>query len=139
MNPQPKMKKIKCPKYLMWLRNKKCVICGMHATPDKDVVASHQTIPIPASVKGTGQKEHDIHALPVHSTKHTELEHNMGLKIDNRVKKIIAHVFTYLIEIKNFEFARQIHEYEKKLKDSGDKHAQEKTLEWITREWEVRI
>lgn len=139
MNPQPKMKRIKCPKYLKWLRHGTCVICKMGMKPYDDIVPSHQTIPIPSSVKGTGQKEHDIWSLPVHSTEHNELEHNMGLKIDNRIKKIIAHIFTYLIEIKNFEFARQIHEYEKKLKDSGDKHAQKKTLEWITREWEVRI
>lgn len=139
MNPQPKLKRIECKAYLHWLRNRACVICGEYKTTFEDVVPSHQTIKIPSSVKGTAQKSHDIHALPVHSTEHTELEHQYGLKIEGRVKKILIHIFAFLVYKGKSDFAYNLWKYEKELEKAGDEHAQEKTLEWVTREWPSRF
>jgi hypothetical protein len=130
MNPQPKLKRIKCQPYLNWLKTQK------NCTFDYgtgDIVPAHQTVRISSSVKGTGQKEHDIFALPLYDSLH-KLEHGGQYKIENKVDKIINHIFKYLIQKKNYEFASKISEKTVDAVISQVTDAKQ-VLEWITINW----
>ena len=68
VKPDPKSGIVRDPKYLLWLRTQRCVLCGRYASPTHDVVPMHKG-------GGMGIKGSDHDALPG-CTKCHAWEHN---------------------------------------------------------------
>jgi hypothetical protein len=88
INPQPKTKPVIDKKYLEFIGTQPCCVCLHPFFNGGDIVPAHQTIKVPSSVKGTGQKDHDCWALPLHYICHNE-EHSGFLEIADRKRKIL--------------------------------------------------
>ena len=69
MNPDPKPKSVRNPKYLLWLRNQQCVNCGRYKSALMDIVPMHHG-------GGMAIKGDDSKALPgctqCHAREHRE-------------------------------------------------------------------
>ena len=124
-----KIKSVRDPKYLKWLRNFSCVYCHQYRHENEDIVAAHQTIPELKyiSVKGTSNKEHDNWALPMHKTEHDVLDHMYWEKPKDRIIKIIDLNMEYL-----FNYNTKL--YSKAL-DLMPRLNEVQVLEYITRNW----
>ena len=93
MNPQPKNKTDKDPKYLAWIRKQPCVITG------KTPCEAHHT-----DTGGMGMKGSDYSALPLYHTEHKRC-HQMGARtfwgtmvLDMVNRLIILHLVRYIKE-----------------------------------------
>lgn len=76
MSPQPKRKRLALPKYLDWLKDKPCCVCG------KEPYADHKSIPHHCRVNGsggTGIKPSDTYALPLCHKCHDSLHRGCRL------------------------------------------------------------
>jgi hypothetical protein len=114
MKPQPKLKAIRDPEYLAWIKKQICVLDWIEKLSHDDIVPAHQNLPIPSSCKGTSNKNHDIWALPMHYTEHLQ-EHNGEIKITNeqKMKLVLEHLVRYKPSLV------------------------EDVLEYVTRNWEI--
>ena len=68
MNAIPKNPRFASPKYLNWVRELPCVVCGMHGH-DNDQIVAHHAIGI-GHMRGIGIKTPDSWAVPMHATCH---------------------------------------------------------------------
>lgn len=100
VNPQPKVKIWRSPKYLRFIRSLPCCVCGGLETE-----AAHQRI---FGSAGTGIKPPDSMAIPLCHNCHT-MEHSMGAKSfwdsyaisTNRFWEIIKCLTLYLEKTKS--------------------------------------
>ena len=90
MNPQPKNKTDKDPKYLAWIRKQPCVITG------KTPCEAHHT-----QTGGIGMKGNDYSALPLHHAEHQRC-HQVGARtfwgiiVYDLDRLIIDHLVRYI-------------------------------------------
>ena len=100
MNPQPKTRRIKCKKYLDWLKTQPCVKTGDYASEYISIVPCHQNI----GYGHMGGKGHDIFALPLRSDLHAEEHrgHKTFWEYRDIPQTIIDHLTRYAIENDGF-------------------------------------
>ncbi|MCK5609525.1 DUF968 domain-containing protein [Candidatus Pacearchaeota archaeon] len=111
INPQPKQKTIIDRNYLSWIRKQPCYDCiGGFG----DITYSHQTIKIPGRGKGMSLKDHDILALPKHTSEH-QLEHQAIYKIKNKERGIYTRIMQYKTELNDEEFIYFVNKFTKRL------------------------
>jgi len=67
MPANPKVKTLRDPAYLLWLRDQPCLISGLSATDSESVVAAH------LGTGGKGIKSPDNEAIPVLNSRHQNM------------------------------------------------------------------
>ena len=101
MNPQPKHKTGRSPRYLKWLRTQRCCypMCNRTDNEYMSIVPAHQSV---FRKRGTALKPNDFHAVAL-CAEHHAAEHHLGVKgfwgnID-RKELIVTHLTKYIKEI----------------------------------------
>ena len=70
MSANPKVKTLRDPAYLIWLRDQPCIFCGAIANDGESVVAAH------IGTAGKGIKSPDNEALPMRNSFHMACHQN---------------------------------------------------------------
>jgi hypothetical protein len=96
MNPDPKPQTPRSQKYLDWLKEQPCCVCGTCKNQWVDIVPAHQTINGHGFLAG---KASDLCALPLCSRCHAS-EHRKGVKsfwrLHDRKSFIIQHLIKFM-------------------------------------------
>ena len=100
MNPQPKHKTDRSPRYLKWLRTQMCCYkgCGRKDGEYMNIVPAHQSL---LGGRGTSVKPPDYFALPL-CAEHHAAEHLFGVESfwgnTDRKMLVILHLIKFLKE-----------------------------------------